>query len=81
MRWGENASKTIDAVKVRLAELEKSLPEGVEIVTTYDRSDLIDRSVDTLKSTLVKEFIVVALVCALFLFHLRSSAVIDRKRA
>jgi Cu(I)/Ag(I) efflux system membrane protein CusA/SilA len=76
MRWGENASKTIDAVKVRLAELEKSLPEGVEIVTTYDRSDLIDRSVDTLKSTLVKEFIVVALVCALFLFHLRSSAVI-----
>jgi Cu(I)/Ag(I) efflux system membrane protein CusA/SilA len=69
MRWGENASKTIDAVKVRLAELEKSLPEGVEIVTTYDRSDLIDRSVDTLKSTLVKEFIVVALVCALFLFR------------
>ncbi|MDJ0751136.1 MAG: CusA/CzcA family heavy metal efflux RND transporter [Woeseiaceae bacterium] len=76
MRWGENASATIDAVKTRLAELEKSLPEGVEIVTTYDRSDLIERSVDTLKNTLIKEFIVVALVCALFLFHLRSSAVI-----
>ena len=76
MRWGENASATIDAVKTRLAELEKSLPDGVEIVTTYDRSELIDRSVNTLKSTLIKEFIVVALVCALFLFHLRSSAVI-----
>jgi Cu(I)/Ag(I) efflux system membrane protein CusA/SilA len=76
MRWGENASTTIDAVKARLAELEKSLPEGVEIVTTYDRSELIQRSVDTLKSTLIKEFIVVALICALFLFHLRSSAVI-----
>jgi Cu(I)/Ag(I) efflux system membrane protein CusA/SilA len=76
MRWGENASATIDAVKARLAELKKSLPDGVEIVTTYDRSELIDRSVDTLKSTLIKEFVVVALVCALFLFHLRSSAVI-----
>ena len=76
MRWGENASTTINAVKARLAELENSLPEGVEIVTTYDRSRLIERSVDTLKTTLVKEFIVVALICALFLFHLRSSAVI-----
>ncbi len=76
MRWGGNASKTIDAVKARLGELENSLPEGVEIVTTYDRSALIERSVDTLKSTLIKEFVVVALVCALFLFHLRSSVVI-----
>ena len=76
MRWGENASATIAAVKARLAELEKSLPDGVEIVTTYDRSELIQRSIDTLTSTLTKEFIVVALVCALFLFHLRSSAVI-----
>jgi len=76
MRWGENASKTIDAVKARLAELQKSLPDGVEIVTTYDRSDLISRSIATLTDTLAKEFIVVALVCALFLFHLRSSAVI-----
>jgi len=76
MRWGENASKTIDAVKKRLAELELSLPAGVEIVTTYDRSELIQRSVDTLKSTLIKEFVIVALICAVFLFHLRSSAVI-----
>ena len=76
MRWGENASRTIDAVKARLAELQKSLPDGVEIVSTYDRSDLIRRSIATLTDTLVKEFIIVALVCALFLFHLRSSAVI-----
>ena len=76
MRWGENASATISAVKARLAELEKSLPDGVEIVTTYDRSELIQRSVATLTSTLIKEFVVVGLVCALFLFHLRSSAVI-----
>ena len=76
MRWGENALQTISAVKVRLAELQRSLPDGVEIVTTYDRSDLIERAVATLKGKLVEEFIVVALVCAVFLFHLRSSAVI-----
>ena len=76
MRWGENASRTIAAVKQRLAELEGSLPDGVEIVTTYDRSDLIQRSVDTLERKLIEEFIVVALICAVFLFHLRSSAVI-----
>jgi Cu(I)/Ag(I) efflux system membrane protein CusA/SilA len=76
MRWGENASATIDAVKQKLVELESGLPEGVEIVTTYDRSDLIRRSVDTLRDTLVKEFLIVALICAVFLFHLRSSAVI-----
>ena len=76
MRWGENALTTIDGVKARLAELTKSLPDGVEIVTTYDRSELIKRSVDTLKKTLIKEFIMVALVCAVFLFHLRSSVVI-----
>ena len=76
MRWGENASKTIDLVKARLAELERSLPDGVEIVVTYDRSDLIDRAVDTLQGKLVEEFLVVALVCAVFLFHIRSSAVI-----
>ena len=76
MRWGENALKTIEAVKVRLAELERSLPDGVEIVTTYDRSDLIKRAVDTLQGKLIEEFLVVALVCAVFLFHLRSSAVI-----
>ena len=74
--WGENASRTIEAVKERLAELSRSLPDGVEIVTTYDRSDLIERAVDTLERKLVEEFVVVALVCAVFLFHLRSSAVV-----
>jgi len=76
MRSGENASKTIDAVKERLDELGRSLPDGVEIVSTYDRSALIDRAVDNLQSKLLEEFLVVALVCAIFLFHLRSSAVI-----
>ena len=76
MRWGENALKTIDAVKEKLAQLSSGLPEGVEIVPTYDRSDLIKRSVDTLKQKLVEEFIIVAVVCAVFLFHLRSSLVI-----
>ncbi len=76
MRWGENALTTIKAVKVRLAELQRSLPEGVEIVTTYDRSDLIERAVETLQGKLIEEFLVVALVCAVFLFHLRSSMVI-----
>jgi len=76
MRWGENALTTIEAVKERLAELQSSLPDGVEIVTTYDRSDLIERAVETLEGKLLEEFLVVALVCAVFLFHLRSSAVI-----
>jgi Cu(I)/Ag(I) efflux system membrane protein CusA/SilA len=76
MRWGENALTTIAAVKARLAELQNSLPDGVEIVTTYDRSALIERAVETLQGKLLEEFLVVALVCAVFLFHLRSSAVI-----
>jgi Cu(I)/Ag(I) efflux system membrane protein CusA/SilA len=76
MRSGENASQTIRALKARLAELQRSLPDGVEIVMTYDRSELIDRAVATLKGKLVEEFVVVAFVCALFLFHLRSSIVI-----
>jgi len=76
MRWGENALATIEGVKDRLAELQRSLPDGVEIVTTYDRSHLINRAVETLKGKLLEEFLVVALVCAVFLFHLRSSAVI-----
>lgn len=76
MRAGENAISTIDALKQRLEELKHSLPEGVEIVTTYDRSKLITRSVLNLRNTLIEEFIVVALVCALFLFHLRSSLVV-----
>ncbi len=76
MRWGENALATIEGIKARLTELERSLPDGVEIVPTYDRSDLIHRAVETLQGKLIEEFIVVALVCAVFLFHLRSSAVI-----
>jgi len=76
MRYGENARSTIAGVKKRLAELQDSLPEGVEVVETYDRSALIDRSVDTLKSKLVEEFLVVVLVCILFLMHFRSSLVI-----
>ncbi len=76
MRYGENAQTTIKAVKTRLTELQASLPEGVEVVETYNRSALIDRSVDTLKMKLVEEFLVVVLVCILFLFHFRSSLVI-----
>ncbi len=76
MRSGENASKTIASVKQRLDELRNSLPEGVEMVTTYDRSELIQRSVDTLRGKLLEEFVVVALICAVFLFHLRSSITI-----
>ncbi|TGY88211.1 efflux RND transporter permease subunit [Marinicauda algicola] len=76
MRYGENALATIRRVEERLAELEASLPEGVEIVTTYNRADLIERAVSSLGKKLVQEFIVVALICAIFLFHLRSSVVI-----
>ena len=75
MRWGENALTTIEGVKAKLNELKKGLPEGVEIVTTYDRSGLIERAVSTLLSKLVQEFLVVALICLLFLFHLRSALV------
>jgi len=76
MRFGGNALTTIERVKERLAELERSLPQGVEIVTTYDRSDLIQRAVNTLGEKLVQEFIIVVLVCLLFLFHFRSSLVV-----
>ena len=76
MRFGENAQTTIAGVKKRLAELQDSLPDGVEVVETYNRSALIDRSVETLKMKLVEEFLVVVLVCILFLFHFRSSLVV-----
>jgi Cu(I)/Ag(I) efflux system membrane protein CusA/SilA len=76
MRFGENAQKTINGIKEKLADLRKGLPDGVEIVETYDRSTLIERAVDTLNGKLVEEFVVVALVCAVFLFHLRSALVI-----
>ncbi|WP_419799654.1 MAG: efflux RND transporter permease subunit [Terasakiella sp.] len=76
MRWGENALTTIEAAKAKIEELKKGLPEGVEIVETYDRSNLIERAVETLQEKLIEEFIVVALVCAIFLFHVRSAFVI-----
>ena len=75
MRSGENALATIRAVKARIEELKGSLPAGVEIVPVYDRSGLIERAVDNLSFKLIEEFIVVALVCVAFLFHLRSSLV------
>lgn len=75
MRYGENAQSTIDAVKAKLAQLKKSLPEGVEIITVYDRSNLIQSAIANLWQKLIEEFIVVALVCVLFLFHIRSSLV------
>jgi Cu(I)/Ag(I) efflux system membrane protein CusA/SilA len=75
MRSGKNALETIAAVKAKLAELSKSLPPGVQIVETYDRSGLIERAVRHLGEKLLEEFLVVALVCFLFLFHLRSAFV------
>jgi Cu(I)/Ag(I) efflux system membrane protein CusA/SilA len=76
MRYGENALATIERVEERIHELEESLPEGVEIVTTYNRAGLIERAVHSLQEKLIEEFLVVALICAIFLFHLRSSLVI-----
>jgi len=75
MRSGKNALETIDAVKAKIEKLKPGLPPGVELVPTYDRSDLIKRAVRNLEEKLVEEFIVVALVCVAFLFHLRSSFV------
>ncbi|OYW25466.1 MAG: CusA/CzcA family heavy metal efflux RND transporter, partial [Caulobacter sp. 12-67-6] len=75
MRVGANPRDVIAGVEAKLADLRDRLPDGVEIVTTYDRSGLIDRAVENLTSKLIEEFIVVALVCALFLFHLRSALV------
>ncbi|NQY03496.1 MAG: efflux RND transporter permease subunit [Halieaceae bacterium] len=75
MRFGENALNTIDGVKARLETLQASLPEGVEVVTVYDRSGLIERSVSNLWRKLGEELMLVALICAIFLFHIRSSLV------
>jgi Cu(I)/Ag(I) efflux system membrane protein CusA/SilA len=75
MRTGGNALETIRAVEARLAQLKPGLPPGVEVVPVYDRSGLILRAVDTLKARLLEEFLVVALVCLLFLWHLRSALV------
>src|SRR3989449_132307 len=75
MRYGENALKVIDGVKKKIEEIKSSLPEGVRIVPTYDRSDLIKRAIATLREKLIEESIVVALVCVVFLWHVRSSLV------
>ncbi|WP_312742524.1 efflux RND transporter permease subunit [Cedecea neteri] len=75
MRYGKNALETINAVKAKLAQLQKSLPAGVEIVPVYDRSHLIENAIETLSHKLLEEFIVVAIICSLFLFHFRSALV------
>ena len=75
MRQGKNAREVIEGVKAKLDELRKSLPPGVEVVTTYDRSGLIDRAIENLTGKLFEEFLVVAFVCALFLWHARSALV------
>ena len=76
MRSGDNALATIERVRARLAELQASLPPGVELVTTYDRAGLIERAINTLQETLLKELLVVGLICAVFLLHLRSALVV-----
>lgn len=76
LRWGGNALTTIKAVEARIEELRPNLPEGVEIVTTYNRAGVIERAIENLEKKLTEEFIVVVLVCAAFLLHIRSSLVI-----
>src|SRR6516162_3163946 len=75
MRFGENAQKTIERVKAKIAEIEPTLPKGMKIVPTYDRSDLIDRSVDNLKHTLIEELIIVSIVILIFLWHFPSAII------
>ena len=75
MRYGENALTVIDGIKKKLKEIEPSLPEGVRVVPVYDRSELIHRAIDTLREKLIEESIVVALVCIVFLWHVRSALV------
>ncbi|MCE5335114.1 MAG: CusA/CzcA family heavy metal efflux RND transporter [Desulfobacteraceae bacterium] len=75
MRYGENALSVIERIKAKLAEIEPNLPQGVKLVTTYDRSDLIGRSIDTLKSTLIEELIIVSLVILIFLWHIPSALI------
>lgn len=76
MRSGQNAMQTIKNVKAKLQQLKAGLPKGVEIIPTYDRSRLIQQAIDTLKNKLIEEFLLVSLICVLFLFHLRSALVI-----
>ena len=75
MRYGENALQVINRVKEKITEIQNSLPPGVEIIVTYDRSDLIQKAIQTLKRTLIEEGIIVSLVCFIFLWHIRSSLV------
>ncbi len=75
MRYGENALKVIDRVKEKLKEIEPGLPQGVKLVTAYDRSELINRSIDTLKSTLMEELVVVSLIILIFLWHIPSAII------
>ena len=75
MRYGENALRVIDRVKERIREVEPSLPDGVELIAVYDRSDLIERAVDVLENELTQEMIVVAVVIVIFLLHLRSALI------
>ncbi|MFH1830996.1 MAG: efflux RND transporter permease subunit [Pseudomonadota bacterium] len=75
MRWGENALTVIEKVKKRIEEIKPSLPEGVELLIAYDRSDLIHRSINTLRDTLIKEMVIVALAIIIFLWHFKSSLI------
>jgi Cu(I)/Ag(I) efflux system membrane protein CusA/SilA len=75
MRYGENALKVIERIRTKLEEIKPTLPPGVEIVTTYDRGDLIERAIDTLKSTLTEELIIVSIVILIFLWHIPSALV------
>lgn len=75
MRFGENALSVIDGVKQKIEELKPGLPPGVKIITTYDRSDLIHRAIDTLKEKLIEESLIVSIVCIVFLLHIRSALV------
>ena len=76
MRYGENANKVIEAVKAKMKEVEKGLPEGVTFKTSYDRSTLIQEAIESVKGTLIEEMIAVSIVVLLFLFHWRSAAII-----
>ena len=76
MRYGENADKVIKAVKLKMKEVEKGLPEGVTFKTSYDRSDLIEKAIESVKGTLIEEMIAVSIIVLLFLFHWRSALVI-----
>ena len=75
MRQGENALRVIERVKAKLKEIEPGLPPGVKVVTAYDRSELILRSIDNLKHTLIEELAVVALVILIFLWHVPSAII------